>query len=62
MHYALYQNASLLKAQFGHVEHEDTLFANYRAVRLGDGRPASKAVAKKFYEIVPTAKMLALPA
>jgi hypothetical protein len=60
MHYAFYQNASLLKAQFGHVEHEDTLFSNYRAVRLADGRPASKAVAAKFYAVVPTAKMLRL--
>jgi len=53
MHFATHQNAALLKAQLGHVEKEDTLFSNYRAVRLLDGRPVSKALAAKFWASKP---------
>lgn len=60
MHYALHANAAALKAQLGHVQDEETLHQHYRAVRMSDGQPVTKAVAKKFYAIVPTAAMRAL--
>jgi hypothetical protein len=44
MHFATHANTALLQAQLGHSEDEQTLFRHYRAVRLMDGRPATKAI------------------
>ncbi|MEQ1861437.1 MAG: tyrosine-type recombinase/integrase [Chthoniobacteraceae bacterium] len=60
MHYRLHENPSWLKAQLGHVEDEDTLHRNYRAVRLLDGRAISKALARKFWAVRPSAPMKAM--
>lgn len=56
MHFATYQNTSLLQAQLGHSEHEKTLFRHYRAVKLLDGRVVTKKIAAQFWNIRPPAR------
>jgi integrase len=53
MHLALYEQEHRTKAMLGHSADEDTLFRHYRAVRMPDGKPITKAVAARFYEIRP---------
>lgn len=42
-----------LQNQMGHSESEDTLDRHYRAVRLPDGRPMTRAFAADFWKIAP---------
>jgi integrase len=53
MHYAAHQNETLLKAQMGHSRGEDTLFQHYRAVQLPDGQMVTKAMADRFWALLP---------
>ena len=53
MHYAKHQDEGRLKAMLGHSDDEDTLFRNYRAVFLPDGRMISPAMAESFYSLLP---------
>jgi integrase len=55
MHYAMHQNTSLLKAQMGHEESEDTLFRHYRAVRTVSGEIITRKLAEEFWGLMPTA-------
>ena len=54
MHYAMHQNTSLLKAQMGHEESEDTLFRHYRAVRTVSGEIITRKLAEEFWGLLPT--------
>jgi len=61
MHYRLHENPAWIKVQLGHVEKEETIHRHYRAVRLRDGQPITKELARHFWESIrPTAPMLAL--
>lgn len=60
MHYRLHENPSWIKVQLGHVEKEETIHRHYRAVRLRDGQPITKPMARRFWNTRPTALMLAL--
>lgn len=46
MHYATHQNESLLKAQMGHSENQDTLMRHYRAL-------VTREEAKAFWKLMP---------
>lgn len=51
--HATHGDKARLQNQMGHSESEDTLDKHYRAVRLPDGRPVTKAEAAKFWKIAP---------
>jgi integrase len=53
MHYAMHQNASLLKALMGHSQNENTLFQHYRAVQTVTGETITRAMAEEFWSLVP---------
>ena len=54
MRYAMHQNTSLLKAQVGHEESEDTLFRHCRAVRTLSGGIITRKLAEEFWGLLPT--------
>lgn len=60
MHYRLHENPAWIKVQLGHVEKEETIHRHYRAVRLREGEPITKEMARRFWDLRPTAPMLAL--
>jgi integrase len=54
MHYALWQNESLLKAQLGHAGREDVLFSHYRALK-------TRREAAEFWALRPDQEKTSLP-
>jgi integrase len=54
MHYAHYQNRSLLQALMGHSGSENTLFQHYRAVLTVSGETVTARMANAFWALMPT--------
>lgn len=53
MHLTAFESEARTKSMLGHNKDEETLFRHYRAVRGPDGKPLTRAVAMRFYDIRP---------